>query len=784
MKTLDESVEIKHENLKLGALLGKGGFGEVYLAKWQHTRVYEEDVAVKLLPMDKLNDAALAAFIDEAAIHVELNHPNIVKMCGVTLKPPYYMVMKIMANGSLYDYLHSVPPEAVQWNRRFTIGHDIASGIAYLHGSRHLVHGDLKSLNILLDGKVAKIGDFGLSKARSASFADDLAGDCQGSFLWMAPELFSVPAVKTFESDIFAFGWILSEIATHKTPYQDDYDKPLEVIKSYIKRGLCGELPASTPHDYQALVNDCRTKAAEERPTAELVLKAISALVDTHANPIPQAFVRPSAPLITSSLRPSVTSGPAYVLESRSKTTNRQSALIAAQNKVKLFSSSQPAPSAPTVTQMVSQAKPLIAQEVNWRDYNLRMPGAKHYFDGEAFLLKNQLLESLPHFIQAARSGYQPANVLVAYVNDKLLQGNKLKQSVEWLKTLAEKEMWMIRITASIPWYQQEANNGNPIAHYVLGIINSFGFGIDDENPRLGLTHMQCAAERGYVLAQFFLAMLYHEGIIIKTEWNSIFLWVYRAAAQGHVEAQYYSGYCFELGKGTEIDFKNALHFYNSAAGSGNAKAAHRLGEVCELGLLGVNPNSSHAVGWYQLAMSLDHSPAMFKLGWAYESGKLGLKPDVMKMAEMYHKAAMLGHAAAQLAYGVCCEQGRGTRRSDHKALIWYRKAAAQGEDVPRIQANKLRRQLRDNLNGNLPVEIVNDLECADIALAMAWASIVVFELPNLDNGNVIIRQLRAFISKGISVKYLYEAKDTLKAQSRKFSPTIAAEIDLLTELN
>ncbi len=45
------------------------------------------------------------------------------------------------------------------------VGRDIAAALAYLHNTKHLLHGDIKSANVLIRGdfEIAKLCDFGVT---------------------------------------------------------------------------------------------------------------------------------------------------------------------------------------------------------------------------------------------------------------------------------------------------------------------------------------------------------------------------------------------------------------------------------------------------------------------------------------------------------------------------------------------------------------------------------------------------------------------------------------------
>jgi serine/threonine protein kinase len=50
------------------------------------------------------------------------------------------------------------------WETNYQLIEGICQGLHYLHNKQHICHLDLKPVNILLDGMVPKIADFGLSR--------------------------------------------------------------------------------------------------------------------------------------------------------------------------------------------------------------------------------------------------------------------------------------------------------------------------------------------------------------------------------------------------------------------------------------------------------------------------------------------------------------------------------------------------------------------------------------------------------------------------------------------
>ena len=102
---------------------------------------------------------------------------------------------------------------------------DLVSSLSYTH-SEGVVFCDLKPGNILLNEySNLKLCDFGLSQrvvdmveGEDKSSKDDK----QGTPYYMAPELFDSLGVYSFASDIYSLGVVLYELASGKTPFNDE----------------------------------------------------------------------------------------------------------------------------------------------------------------------------------------------------------------------------------------------------------------------------------------------------------------------------------------------------------------------------------------------------------------------------------------------------------------------------------------------------------------------------------------------------------------------------------
>lgn len=110
-----------------------------------------------------------------ACVHYFLAHLNFIQnimYCSVLIR------VSILCLGARTRRLH------LDWRTRFQIIKGIAEGMLYLHKlcGLHIIHGDLKPSNILLDINMKpKISDFGLSRTYNPGVDEEFADRIVGS---------------------------------------------------------------------------------------------------------------------------------------------------------------------------------------------------------------------------------------------------------------------------------------------------------------------------------------------------------------------------------------------------------------------------------------------------------------------------------------------------------------------------------------------------------------------------------------------------------------------------
>ncbi|KAI3357053.1 hypothetical protein L3Q82_003682 [Scortum barcoo] len=164
-----EEVHAGTEGFSHSLQVGEGGFGVVYRATMRNI-----DCAVKRLKQDCLLDWALLkeSFQTEVDKLSKFRHPNIVDLLGFSEgRGSVCLIYSYMDNRSLEDQLHD-EYVSLLWPQRVAVVEGASAALQFLHsppeGHAALIHGDVKSSNILLDRHlVAKLADFGLARCAS-----------------------------------------------------------------------------------------------------------------------------------------------------------------------------------------------------------------------------------------------------------------------------------------------------------------------------------------------------------------------------------------------------------------------------------------------------------------------------------------------------------------------------------------------------------------------------------------------------------------------------------------
>ncbi|KAB7499710.1 Aurora kinase A-A [Armadillidium nasatum] len=148
------------DDFEIGKPLGKGKFGNVYLARERNTKFI---VAMKVLFKSCLEKANIIHQVRrEVEIQSHLRHPNILRLYAYFhCEKRVYLILEYAKKGELYKLLHSQVGKRFSEKQSAIYVSQLASALKYCH-ERKVIHRDLKPENILIanDGQL-KIADFG-----------------------------------------------------------------------------------------------------------------------------------------------------------------------------------------------------------------------------------------------------------------------------------------------------------------------------------------------------------------------------------------------------------------------------------------------------------------------------------------------------------------------------------------------------------------------------------------------------------------------------------------------
>ncbi|EOY16683.1 hypothetical protein QUC31_001159 [Theobroma cacao] len=247
--------EIDRRLLKIGERIASGSCGDLYRGIY-----LGQDVAVKILRSEHLNDALEDEFAQEVAILREVQHKNVVRFIGACTKSPNLcIVTEYMPGGSLYDYLHK-NHNVLKLSQLLKFAIDVCKGMEYLH-QNHIIHRDLKTANLLMDtDNVVKVADFGV--ARFQNQGGVMTAET-GTYRWMAPEVINHQPYDQ-KADVFSFAVVLWELVTAKVPY--DTMTPLQAALG-VRQGLRPDLPEAAHPKLLDMMQRCWEAAPDKRPS-------------------------------------------------------------------------------------------------------------------------------------------------------------------------------------------------------------------------------------------------------------------------------------------------------------------------------------------------------------------------------------------------------------------------------------------------------------------------------------------------------------------------------------
>ena len=234
-----------HRDYLIEKSLGKGGMGEVFLARQLSTN---KPVAIKMMhPTGAASDKAKEYFRREMIVLKDLLmangqcHVNVVAFYDIfDIDGQFQLVMEYVPGKNAFEWVNGFDePPPIQTAVRMV--RFLLAALEYSH-ERGYVHRDVKPSNLLIYGPdkrpKVKLSDFGLAKSfreNSGFIALTTQGDVGGSVGFISPDHIREFRDLKASADIYSAGVTLYYLLTRKYPYynfdpyaKDAYDVILE----------------------------------------------------------------------------------------------------------------------------------------------------------------------------------------------------------------------------------------------------------------------------------------------------------------------------------------------------------------------------------------------------------------------------------------------------------------------------------------------------------------------------------------------------------------------------
>ncbi|KAG6469628.1 wall-associated receptor kinase 2-like [Zingiber officinale] len=276
-------------------IVGKGGNGVVYKG------VLENQDVVAIKKPKFINEDLKKQFGTEALILSNINHVNIVKLLGCCLEMEMpLLVYEFIQNGTLFHLLHENENRTTTFlDTRLRIAYESADALDYLHSkaSPQIIHGDVKSSNILLDvDNTAKISDFGASKLVPKG-KEQFATLLQFTYGYIDPESL-VTYELTYKSDVYSFGVVLLELFTGKQAINfEESEEQRSLVSTFtmlenqnrvsemLDKQVKLEANIEFIQELTKLIKQCLKLKGEDRPTMKEVAEELSELRALNQHP-------------------------------------------------------------------------------------------------------------------------------------------------------------------------------------------------------------------------------------------------------------------------------------------------------------------------------------------------------------------------------------------------------------------------------------------------------------------------------------------------------------------
>jgi len=268
-------------------VIGRGTYGEIRAALHIPTN---EMRAIKIIFKNESESNEIKSIFREIQLLKQLDHPNIIKIYEYFADEKFiFIVTELVRDGQLFEQI--IDAHHFSEKRAALIFRQILSAVNYLHHN-FIVHRDLKSENIILEGDIIKLVDFGTAQEFAS---DQKMKGAYGTAYYMAPEV--IENEYNEKCDVWSCGVILYMMLCGSPPFDGDNDD--EILLNIHKGQFTFELP-----EFE-LISDYAKKLIQKMLTynPKLRISAAEALEDTWFKVMLQKDEVPLNPAVFNNLK-------------------------------------------------------------------------------------------------------------------------------------------------------------------------------------------------------------------------------------------------------------------------------------------------------------------------------------------------------------------------------------------------------------------------------------------------------------------------------------------------
>lgn len=656
--------------------IGLGGMATVYKA---YQPSLDRFVAIKVLSaLHAKTPGFKERFFREARAVAQLSHPNILPVYDLGVENDIcFLVMKCVSGSSMRDIIGE--PMALSRVCRFI--DQIAAALDHAH-DRGIIHRDIKSHNLLLEGDWVFLTDFGIAKIMEASTVLTNAGELMGTPCYMSPEQASGKPVD-HRTDIYSLGIVLYEMITGTVPFKGE--TPYGVIYKHIHDPL--PLPRNHRPDLpdavervilRALAKDPKHRYDHAGQLAEALREAVASVMRDAAAEPALASSRPGEDASTFPVPPHAfpETDPTVAPHASTLKRGRRAWLLSVAGVLLTLAGivwtlvhigSIVPPGGSPSEQALHPSPPATPSLASLR-IESTPPSAAIEVDGVRVGTTPGRIELPPgdHQVRLEIPGHQPWTGQVRLERDHeypmsvdlkpvvaaaSLRIDSTPAGAEVLvdgartgATPVESELPLgshsIRLSlAGFRDFERTLHLDEPKAYQV--IVDLIQADLPPQAPSLPAAEpVPEPPEADFIKGRQLLE---------ARSYRQAFDRLMKAAAQGHVESQNEVGYMLMHGLGVKKNLKDAVAWFRKGASQGHSGSQNNLGILYLKGGPGIGQDDREALNWFRMAAEQGDPDGEFYLANMYRYGR-GCKPDADLALEWYRKAAGQGHEGAAKA--------------------------------------------------------------------------------------------------------------------------------------